>query len=168
GFYRLMIWENGLANVWANPFVGLGLNDWERPLWMVSSTVDAFWLVIAMRGGLPALLLLVTGIGLMIRGVVRRLRKADARRQALARGWIISLIALALVGCTVHYWNVPFAYLFFFVGLGGCLADPRKGRVTAREARRVEEPATGLRWVAPDGGSAGPAWPVPVAAGGHR
>ena len=36
------------------------------------------------------------------------------------------LIALALVGCTVHYWNVPFAYLFFFVGLGGLVATRRR------------------------------------------
>ncbi len=31
GYYRLQIWEHGLENVWANPWTGIGLADWERP-----------------------------------------------------------------------------------------------------------------------------------------
>lgn len=127
GFYRTQIWSNGLASVAANWATGIGLADWERPSWMVSSTIDAFWLVIMVRMGLPALLLLAAAILVLARAVMRkgsRAKDRDVRR--LATGWLISLTALVLIGCTVHFWNVLHAFFFFFVGLGGWLADPRK------------------------------------------
>ncbi|HRD77364.1 MAG TPA: hypothetical protein PK264_15765, partial [Hyphomicrobiaceae bacterium] len=62
GYYRMVIWEWGLINVWANPLTGIGLGDWERPWWMISASVDAFWLVVTMRAGIPAFLLLVAAI----------------------------------------------------------------------------------------------------------
>jgi hypothetical protein len=140
GFYRLQIWEHGLANVFANPLIGIGLGDWERPWWMVSSTVDAFWLVVAMRQGLPVLFLLVLALGLLVRAVVKRgLHQPDPRVRRLARGWIISLIALSLVGVTVHFWNVLYTFYFFFVGLAGWMADPRRVR---KAAIRHRPPAT--------------------------
>ncbi len=130
GFYRMLIWEHGLTNVWESPWLGLGLADWERPKWMVSSTIDAFWLVLTMRSGIPALLLLVAGIVLMARGVAKRGAHArDPQRRKMSRGWMISLIAFCLLGATVHYWNVPHALFYFFIGLGGALADPRAVRV---------------------------------------
>ncbi len=133
GFYRLQIWEHGMNNVWANPWFGIGLDDWQRPWWMVSSTVDAFWLVITMRGGIPAFLLLTFATALMARSVAKNQRRfADPKARKVAMGWMISLIALSLIGCTVHYWNVLHAYFFFFIGLGGWLADPKRSALKRR------------------------------------
>jgi hypothetical protein len=143
GYYRLVIWENGLENVWANPWVGLGLADWERPGWMASASIDAFWLVIAMRSGIPTFLLLVLAIVLVLRGVVKRgTRAKDRDVRGFARAWIFSLIALSLAACTVHYWNAIYAYFFFFVGLGGWMADPKRARAAAKSGRQVTPPVT--------------------------
>lgn len=137
GYYRLQIWEYGLQNVVANPWTGIGLNDWERPWWMISSTVDAFWLVIAMREGLPGIASILLGIALNMRAVVKNgLTHRDAQVRRLSRGWIMSLIALSLVGCTVHYWNVLYAFFFFFIGLAGWMSDPAKVRSAARSKYR--------------------------------
>lgn len=132
GFYRLVIWEYGLENVWANPWVGLGLADWQRPSWMASASVDAFWLVVAMRTGIPTFLLMVIAILLLMRGVVKKGTRANDRGiRGFARAWLFSLIALSLAACTVHYWNALYAYFFFFLGLGGFIADPKRVRATA-------------------------------------
>jgi hypothetical protein len=40
-----------------------------------------------------------------------------------AKAWFISLTAMVLVGCTVHFWNV-LACFFFFLSLAGWIADP--------------------------------------------
>jgi O-antigen ligase len=174
GYYRLMIWEHGLENVWSNPWMGIGLNDWVRPMWMASPTIDAFWLVIAMKGGIPSFLLLASCILLIGRGVVVRMRRSEPDRHALATGWMISLITLSLVGCTVHYWNVPFAYFFFFVGLGGCLADPLRKASAVPAAAAVTKPVRRVEWIAPGmvpahgAGLSAPRWPVPVVAGSLR
>lgn len=168
GFYRLQIWDNGLQNVWANPLTGLGLGEWERPQWMASSSVDAFWLVTTMRTGIPAFLLLVGAILLLARGVSRGRKRQDEKRlAALGTGWLISLIALSLVGCTVHYWNVLHTYFFFFLGLGGWLADPVKMRSRARSSRAL----TQVLAYAGAGDAALPAassYPAVASAGGYR
>lgn len=128
GYYRLLIWEHGLENVWANPWTGIGLNDWTRPWWMVSASVDAFWLVIAMRSGIPAFLLLAVALALLVHATLSRARKAEPHVRRIAMGWTMSLIGLALIGCTVHFWNVLYAYVFLLVGLSGWIADPIRAR----------------------------------------
>ncbi|MDX2307532.1 MAG: hypothetical protein NW216_04770 [Hyphomicrobium sp.] len=133
GLYRIMIWTHGLENVWAYPFTGIGLAEWERPRWMVSSTIDAYWLVLPMRSGIPALLLLSLTIVMLGRGVIRRaVGSRDAERRRIGSGWMISLVAFCLLGATVHFWNVPHALFFFFIGLGSALADPRRITASAR------------------------------------
>ncbi len=142
GFYRLQIWEHGMNNVWAHPWYGIGLEEWARPKWMVASTVDAFWLVVAMRSGIPTFLLLALAIALLARGVsVNASRFASPAMGRMAMGWMMSLIALCLVGATVHYWNVLHAYLFFFIGIGGVFADPKKGfNIKAAVGSRTARP----------------------------
>jgi hypothetical protein len=137
GFYRLQIWEHGLQNVWGSPWVGIGQAEWDRPTWMVSSTIDSFWLVITMRSGIPAFLILTTAIALLGRAVVvRGCQSRDAGLRRISTGWMMSLIALCLVGTTVHYWNVLFAYFFFFLGMAGWIADP-----AARVSREADNSA---------------------------
>ena len=124
GYYRVMIWTHGLDSVGNNLLLGIGLNDWARPAWMYSSTVDAFWLVIAMTTGLPALFLLLTAILNMMWNVHRpRFKPLDMRTRNLRLAWTFAVIALALAGCTVHYWNAIYAYFFFVCGMAGWMAD---------------------------------------------
>lgn len=148
GYYRLQIWEHGLENVFANPWIGIGLSDWTRPWWMVSSTVDAFWLVVAMRQGVPAVALLVLGIALIGRAVVTRgVLQPNIAVRRIARGWLMSLVALSLIACTVHFWNVLFAFFFFFLGLAGWMADPLRQRAASasQRARRYHARAREIR-----------------------
>ena len=134
GFYRLQIWENGMNNVWMYPITGLGLAEWDRPSWMFSSTIDAFWLVIMIRTGIPAFFLLAIALFMLARAVSKRgLKNKDPTIRNLARGWTMSLIALSMVATTVHLWNVPFTFFFFFLGTAGWIADPIKVRAKAKK-----------------------------------
>ncbi len=140
GYYRLVIWEAGIENIQANYFTGIGLGDWVRPWWMASDSVDAFWLLIPMRAGMPAVVLLLLAMAMLFRKVAvqgRRHPEPEARQFQL--GWSMSVVALSLIGCTVHYWNVPYAYLFFILGLGGWLADPLPQWARARKSIRSDD-----------------------------
>jgi hypothetical protein len=156
GFYRIQIWTHGLENIWMSPFIGIGQAEWARPQWMVSSTIDAFWLVTAMRTGIPAFLLLVAAILLLGRAaVVRGCRSRDANISRIAMGWMMSLIALCLIGTTVHFWNVLLAYFFFFLGMGGWIADPSawSNRTVAADAPLARKRHPSLdpsRWHRPE------------------
>jgi hypothetical protein len=172
GFYRLQIWENGIANVWQYPLIGIGLADWQRPAWMVSSTIDAFWLVIMLRTGVPSLLLLIIGFTLLIRRVNKHgLKNKDPKVRNLARGWMMSFIALSMISTTVHLWNVPFTFFFFFVGCAGWIADPLKVRAKASKpvtARLEPEPQDWTPTPWPQPGPMRPAIaPPPLPAGAY-
>jgi len=115
--WRLLIWEYGLDNVWANPLFGLGFNDWVRPEWMRSGSMDNFWLVNAVRYGVPGFLLLAT--------VTLTLCRANAkhRESVLGGGWVIGVSGLIVSGCTVHFWNQAYVFFMFYLGLGAAICD---------------------------------------------
>jgi hypothetical protein len=138
GFYRLVIWEWGLENVWSSPWTGIGLKDWFRPWWMISDSVDAYWLVIAMRAGVPAFLLHAAAVLLLLRAAYFRRWKVEGHMRTVLHGWTFSIVALTLAGCTVHYWNTLHSHLFVLLGLGAWIADPvlAKARAKAEALRR--------------------------------
>lgn len=165
-YYRTLIWQYGMDNVWANPMLGLGLDDWARPGWMISASVDAFWLLVPMRMGLPALVLLIAAIWTLMAGVHKygpRTRIHEAQRAAI--GWTLCFTSLALAGLTVHYWDSIHSYIFLVLGMGGWLANPVKATLKAKkpkaataaaEAEPQPDPAREQPWIAP--------WPEPLPA----
>ena len=134
GFYRLVIWEWGLENVWSSPWTGIGLNDWFRPWWMISDSVDAYWLVITMRAGIPAFLLHASAVLMLMRAVYWRPWRIDPAMKQVMHGWTFSIVALSLAGCTVHYWNSLHSHLFLILGLAAFIGDPALARARARSA----------------------------------
>ncbi len=104
-----------------HPFLGIGLGDWTRPVWM-SDSMDNFWLLIAMRYGLPAWAMLV--------GLVLGLVVVAARRQGLPEtwrrarhAWAFTLFGIAVAAATVHLWNALFVLFLFLIGAGAWLTD---------------------------------------------
>jgi hypothetical protein len=115
-YNRIRIWQYGSASVLAHPFFGIGLGDWERPPWM-SSSVDNFWLLIAMRYGLPSFIFLA----LAVVSIVISLGKAQFRSSLLRNyraGLLVSLGGLIVAGCTVDYWNAIYCWFLFLLGSG--------------------------------------------------
>lgn len=162
GLYRLAIWEHGLDNLWASFWFGIGMADWVRPAWMVSPTIDAYWLVLPLRTGAPAFLLLMTGIVLIAYGVVARGRSSrDRLRRNMAAGWMMSLLAICMIGATVHFWNVPHALFYFFLGLGGAIADPKR---VAQAVSRATQPVRRMHpsFIRPERGLAMPGGALPA------
>lgn len=160
GFYRLLIWQHGLENVARSPITGIGLADWTREWWMASDSVDAFWLVIMMRMGVPALVFLLLAITLLLVAVHNQRRGMTKEIRRIVIAWTFSMIAISLAGCTVHYWNNIHAYFFFLLGLMAWVGDARLGRqraqAFARAAARKAGTATGAIGAADDRPVAGP------------
>ncbi|MCB6179839.1 hypothetical protein LHP98_17090 [Rhodobacter sp. Har01] len=131
---RLRIWEHGSASVMNNPLFGIGRNDWERPMGMVSS-VDMFWLLPAMRHGLLAgVLLQVVFFGIVLAVLFRK--GLSARWADYRKGYLISLAGLFMAGWTVHYWNTVYVFFMFLLGCGSCFLTD------ARDADTATEPVT--------------------------
>lgn len=115
--YRLVIWEYGSISVAKNPWFGIGYRQWERLDWMGES-VDAHFLLLAMRHGLivPILLLLAIIYGMVRLGLV--IPYLDRKDRAFAIGINICMLIFLVVGQTVNYFgssNVVFMAMFAFL-----------------------------------------------------
>ncbi len=120
GWWRYYIWLYGIESVKAAPLVGIGLNDWARPYWMAPASVDNFWLLIAMRHGVPGIALLASAIGVHIWRVTRVSTLSDGA-QNLRTGYMIGLAGLCFTLATVHVWDVLAVYVMFYFGAGSFL-----------------------------------------------
>jgi hypothetical protein len=113
---RIGDWTWGMVNIARNPLFGVGLNDWLREPWM-SASLDVFWVVQAMRYGVPAFLLQAAGLLVLCFAVGRR-RFRERRLQAYRAGWLIAIVALIIAGLSVHFWNALYCLLMFLQGSG--------------------------------------------------
>jgi hypothetical protein len=124
GWYRIWIWNYGSASVGNHPLFGIGLSDWERPSWMGSDSVDNFWLLTAMRYGLPAFILLTVS-WLSLWFAIARRKGLNQRLNSYRNGYLICMATFVFVGSTVHFWGAVYALLFFLGGSGVWLLDAK-------------------------------------------
>ena len=114
---RVLIWEFGSATVWRNPIFGIGFSWWERPIWMKGS-IDNFWLLISMRYGIPAFLILAGAFLINILRVGRMEFRDRPALHACQRAYLMAVISVSVALCTVHIWGDLLSFLMFFVGSG--------------------------------------------------
>lgn len=123
--YRLLIFEHGWASVMAHPLFGTGFNDWVHPSWM-SSSIDMFWLVPAVRHGLPAAALFM--LAFFVATVSVGLRPfQDERLQSYKTAYLITLVGFFIAGWAVHFWMATYVLFMFLMGGGMWLLDAEPG-----------------------------------------
>jgi hypothetical protein len=120
-YYRILIWNYGSQEVINNPIFGIGFNDWVRPSWMPES-MDNFWLLTAVRYGLP-------GIGLLSAAITTALfqigsaQSLDTNSSYVRTGLLISVIGTCVAICTVDLWNASYTLFMFIIGSGIWILD---------------------------------------------
>lgn len=136
-YMRVLIFTFGMDNVWANPLFGLGLRDWARPSWMYSGSVDNFWLVMAMRYGIPAFLTIALAFGASFTTMMRS-KPASAAAGLYRNGHVFSLIGLTIAMCTVHLWSATFVFMMFMLGAGLWVGDAPQAKPKAQGGLRSD------------------------------
>lgn len=117
-YYRSIIFEWGMINVWANPVFGLGLRNWIRPSYMRSGSMDNFWLVMAVRYGIPGFLTIAVGYADGLYRVGRQKFTSGTLVSNIRLAWMITFIGLCFTLMTVHIWTSVYSYVFFLFGAG--------------------------------------------------
>jgi len=142
-YNRILIFEFGTAEVARHPVFGIGLGDWERPAWM-SDSMDNFWLVTAVRYGLPAFALLVGLLLGMVWAAAQRKGLPPEWRRA-RHAWAFTLFGITVAAATVHLWNALFVLFLFLIGAGAWLLDaqpdPARKAPCPDPSPRVRRPA---------------------------
>ena len=145
-YWRTIIFEWGMKNVWANPIFGIGLNDWVRPWFMYSGSMDNFWLVNAVRYGIPGFILLAAGYGLAIWQVGRQDFSSDRQLSNLRLAWMITFCGLTFTLCTVHVWTTLYSFVFFTFGSGIWFMDARPGSGKDADIQASTPPKCGVSY----------------------
>lgn len=129
-YYRVLIWQNAFVDLSNSPLFGAPMNAWTRPAWMTGS-VDSFWLVTALTGGLPAAFGVALATLTLLRRVhARRPNVRETRERWQCRfGWTAAVLGLCLQAFTVHYWGSMHSLFFFILGMGAWMTDSRNGLV---------------------------------------
>lgn len=135
-YWRGLIFEWGVANVLgsaekaipASWVFGIGLNDWIRPEFMVTASMDNFWLVMAVRYGVPGLLMIATGYAYVIIRVMRRDFTADPVLAKIRLAWVFTFLGLTFTLTTVHIWGSVYSFILFMFSAGIWL-------ITAKQAQ---------------------------------
>lgn len=117
-YWRGIIFEWGMKNVWANPVFGIGLNEWVRPWFMFSGSLDNFWLLIAVSYGIPGFIFLALGFFPVLWKVSRRKFGGDQILWQLRLAWVITFVGLSFTLSTVHVWTTIYSFTFFLFGAG--------------------------------------------------
>jgi O-Antigen ligase len=116
GWGRTEILRYGSAEVLRHPVFGIGFDDWTRPWWKGPS-VDNFWLLTAMRYGLPALVLVWVAVAVHILAIVRQQGLSETAAH-LRSGYVVAWAGLFFMLGTVHAWGAISVFVMTYLGAG--------------------------------------------------
>jgi O-antigen ligase len=130
-YWRSIIFEWGMKSVWDNPIFGKGLNDWVRPWFMRSASVDNFWLLTAMRYGIPGFVLLAAGYVIGLARVMRPDFSTDPMLRQLRLAWVFIFLGMTFTLATVSIWTEVYSFVFFMFASGLWLTEVQPAGVPA-------------------------------------
>lgn len=156
---RLVIAEYGMLEVHRHPIFGIGLNDWTRPWYRAGrSSFDNFWLLEAMRFGVPTFAFLALAwLTNFLR--ISTQRTLTPEEQDYRRGYLIAMTGLTITMGTVYIWNATCIFVWLYLGAGAWFymsKVPEDTRDSATLARRAAQGRDGDPGGRP-GPNAGPA-----------
>ena len=134
GYGRLEQLYWGSLSVMNHPF--FGASDWVRPYYLGFGSIDNFWLVTAVRSGLPSLLLLWFAIAANVLGILTA-TDLDPVAQRYRRGYTIALTGLLMVLASVSIWGPVSTFVLTYIGAGpgSTCATPCRPWLDRRRAR---------------------------------
>jgi O-antigen ligase len=121
-YTRILIWEYGTQNVADSPWFGIGYREWERPSWLGFS-IDNYWLLVAMRFGIPTVMLIALATLIAIFVLSRRSVQSRAFDRQAERGVVIALAVFALSLVSVSVWLSTQVWFFMLLGIAVSLAN---------------------------------------------
>ncbi len=115
GYYRMFQWQYAMDDVLDNPLLGIGISQWSRPDWL-NYSIDSFWLLMTMQHGIPAGFILLFCSLYIVFHVLNNLHKQHEYYRWMANAWVLSFLALILIGFTVDFFGKLQPMFFFTLG----------------------------------------------------
>ena len=136
GLGRLEILQYGTLTVLQHPMFGIGLAPWNGPWWRPGS-VDNYWMVTALRYGLPGLGLFWAAIAWHAIRIIGRSRLTE-EAASYRKGYVFAAAGAFFALGAVHIWGSVAIFILFYIGAGAWF-------YTGDAAREPEAPHERLR-----------------------
>lgn len=156
GYFRKATWDRAFYNIGFSPWIGFGFGDIGEGLeFFDNASVDAVWLVIALRFGVPMVVfLLLANVTSFFVGFGRKTvgPTLDGYMDRMRSGFTLAVMTFMLVGLTVHYWNTMWMLWGAYIGIRASLYEHFLGTRRLGELYStwhgppVYVPATERRW----------------------
>ncbi len=133
GYWRVETWQHAMPVILSAPLVGIGFNSVDpRDLYLRS--LDSVYLVMMWRFGIPATLFLLATI---ISTVAENQTRAPTTRDEaflceIRTGLSLAIVAIAVVGLTVHLWDSTWIFWSMSMGVRVSLKEYHRMRVGKR------------------------------------
>lgn len=112
-YTRQLQWDFATQAILQSPLLGIGMSNWPRPAWL-SDSIDSYWLITALRHGLPALIALAIFFILSLKQYWTIFHRTH---DWLYFCFLTSISAFVLAAFTVDYFDRAQFMLFFTIGL---------------------------------------------------
>lgn len=123
GYYRIVTWNYGTLSVEKHPWFGIGDASLERARWMIQETIDNHWLMLAVKYGLPTVMLIGVGVVASIWRCGRNNQRLNGFDRATTLGAAISLTTSSIVAWTGALWANNIAWYMLVAGIVGALGS---------------------------------------------
>lgn len=118
-YTRRSQWNFAIDDVMRNPWFGFRPEAYTRPFWLAAS-IDNWWLLIMMRAGIPALILIALSALFVWIAIARR--EGPPLFNTLRTAWGLMMIAVILGAATVTFFGKLQPLFAFYMGMGAALA----------------------------------------------
>lgn len=134
-YFRRLIWEYATISVAKHPWIGTALTPYERPFYMRTTSVDHYWLSLALRNGLPVpVLLFIASVLAVLASLAAAGRARDETTRYMMVGFSITMGTLIASEFTFSLFGVMLAWHYFLMGaIVSIAASVRRAPVMARQ-----------------------------------
>lgn len=121
GFYRLMIWDTGLGYIAQSPVIGYGYLFNNA---ILDATIDSIWLVLALRFGVPMIVLFFfTNVAVFFPSHRNFKGTKDVHMDQMRRAFTLVLLMFMFTGLTVHFWKSGLTFWGLCLGVRASLRE---------------------------------------------
>lgn len=140
GYFRVATWDRAFYNIGLSPWSGYGFDEIRKDSdeFFDNASVDSVWLVLALRFGIPiVVLMLLANVASFFIGFGRKTagRTADAYMDNMRTAFTLAVMTFMLAGLTTHYWNTIWMFWGACIGIRASLYEQFLETRRLREVR---------------------------------
>ncbi|WP_056292532.1 O-antigen ligase family protein [Afipia sp. Root123D2] len=127
GYYRILIWDSAMAQISQQPIFGAGFSLFNDDI--LDHTVDSVWLVVALRFGVPMVVLMILLTVSVVLPVNRRIARQPSYLSRMSTAFTLVLVVFMFTGITVHFWNYMWIFWGVCIGMRAALREQAMRRI---------------------------------------